>query len=163
MVVFLFTWNRNPNRKSGDIEKDIENPVGFNIKCEHNPNHREEITGIYDGVQEAIERENASIINAMTPTKDKINLFEEFKSINQRNKKSQLPRIIIDDDVVKFDKTKLKVEDIADSISFGNRTSQLELRLKDGQVVFVNACVFPHASENAVKAKIAQLKGICEQ
>lgn len=48
MVVFILPRNLASNRDAGDIQNDIEDAIGFNVKLEHNKNWREEKSQIFN-------------------------------------------------------------------------------------------------------------------
>lgn len=48
MVVFILPKKLSSNRTPTDIQNDIEDSVGFNIKLEHNRNWREEKSQIFN-------------------------------------------------------------------------------------------------------------------
>ena len=131
MVVFILSRNLSSKRIAGDIQSDIENITGFNVKCEHNKNWCEQ----------------------------KLRIFDEIKN----KKRAETSRIIIHPDVKKQNGQPVTLNDIIDSIGFGNGVTTTQLKLKNGEKIPVVYCVFPHGSEGAVNSKLAQLKGICTQ
>lgn len=76
-------------------------------------------------------------------------------------KRSELSIIIIHPDIKKLDGNQLTINDITKFHSFGNGVTTTHIKIKSGEKIPVVYCVFPHSSQSAVQAKLAQLKTIC--
>lgn len=157
MVVYILPRNLASLRDSGDIQKDIENVVGFNIKLEHSINWREEKTAVIDQNAELNEIETMSTMLQREPTD------AEKMAIRDKHKRIEVPIIHIHPDVKKVTGQPVTLTDILIPERFGNCITQTQLILKNGEKVPVTICVFPHASEFNVNAKLIALKNLVVQ
>ena len=160
MVVFILPRVDN-TKKSGDIFAEIQDVAGFNVKLKFTKKWREEKTGIFDEEAEEQEYETLTRRLAMSPDSEKSNIRLDWSKVQGHHKRIETPKIIIHDDVLKFDGTKLLESDISETESFGSGIHCYDMKINDGSKVPVITCVFPHESENAVMVKLAQLKTIC--
>jgi hypothetical protein len=142
------------------IQDEIETKLS--IPCEHSESHCERKHSVYDEVGEFEERKLLKAKKKRAPNSEKSIIEEQIKNCGEHHIICP-SKIIIHNDVLKFNGEKLTIDDIPESFTFGNGMSATEMKLDDGQHIPMIICVVPHSEENTVKNKIEDINKICNE